>query len=128
MNCSSVKEEASNSIGFNYCNSNSNLKKTTSFSNIKESLKKSNSFSQIGDKLTSGGLDINGLAGLTGFSSNSLGIIIYKPTPDGDTTRVIISLLELSWLCEKSLLCKPEEQLRSSIQKENSRSSISRTR
>ncbi len=36
-------------------------------------------------------------------------IIIYKPTPDGDTTRVIISLQELSWLCGKSLLCKPEE-------------------
>jgi len=36
-------------------------------------------------------------------------ILIYKPSPDGETTKIIISLKELSWLCGKSLLCKPDE-------------------
>jgi len=38
-------------------------------------------------------------------------LLIYKPTPDGETTKIIISLKELSWLCGKSLLCKPDETL-----------------
>ena len=36
-------------------------------------------------------------------------LVIYKPNPEGDTTRILISLKELSWLCGKSLLCKPDE-------------------
>jgi len=38
-------------------------------------------------------------------------IVIYRPDADGSATKIIVDLKELSWLCGKTLLCKPDEAL-----------------
>ena len=38
-------------------------------------------------------------------------IVIYRPNADGSSMKILIDIQELSWLCGKSLLCKPEEAL-----------------
>ena len=50
-------------------------------------------------------------------------LIIYRPTPEGEMIRVLLSMNEFSWLCGKSLLCKPDE----AVEKLNPNGKINKT-